>query len=354
MTRRKEPAPFLRKQTQSWYLKLDGQFIPLGKDREAAFEEYHEIMSKRRKQVACAQDSVAYLMDLRWNWVKQHRAESTADRMKPVLRSFKHHIGPKMKVRNLRPFHVTQWLDDKFPKVGDTRRNTLITHIKCALNWAVDEGYIDANPIARMKKPEPAICQEFVPADLWPQVLASATDQEFKDFLTVMLDSGARPQEMFKMEAHHVSGDRATFAIKDSKGKKKSRVVIFPGEALEIVKRLVKEHPEGKLFRNRKGNGWKRHAIRDRFRRLKKILKMPWLTAKTLRHSFAHYRLSSGQDPMFVSKLMGHVDGRMLATRYGHIEQNTKFMSGQANLIEFPSAQPGDQSQPPEEHRQAG
>jgi integrase len=348
----REPKPFLRKQTQSWYLKLGKEFINLGKDREEAFEQYHEIMAKRRTATAAAQDSVAYLMDLRWNWVKKHGAESTADRMKPVLRSFKHFVGPKLKVHKLRPFHVSNWLDGKFPHVSDTRRHTLITLIKTALSWAVDQGYIEASPIARMKKPEPAIRQEFIPANLWNDVLESATDQEFKDYLTVMLSAGARPQEIRQIEARHLDGKRLVFEIKESKGKRRNRIIWLPEDAFEIITRLARQYPEGKLFRNRKGAAWTRYTVRNRFRRLKKLLKMPKLTATVLRHSFAHHRLVSGQDNLVVSKLMGHVDGRMLATRYGHLEKNTQFMSEQANLIEFPSDQPEPAGQ--QDRRQAG
>lgn len=345
----RQPEPFFRKQTQSYYLKLGKDFINLGKDEEAAWEQYHEIMAKRRRETVTAEDSVGHLIDLRWNWAKKNLASSTCDRMKPILTSFKAFVGTKLKVRNLKPFHVTNWLDDKFSHVGDTRRHTLITQIKGAFSWAAEQGYIDASPIAKMKKPEPSVRQEFVQADLWPKVLALATDEQFREFLTVMLDSGARVQEMFAIEARHLDGSRLVFNRRESKGKKKNRVIWLPEQAQEIVTRLAKKYPTGKLFRNRAGNPWTRNALRLRFRRLKTLLKMPKLTATTLRHSFAHHRLVSGQDSLVVSKLLGHVDGRMLATRYGHLEQNSGFMAGQANLITFPK--PG---QVPQEKAQAG
>ena len=100
--------------------------------------------------------------------------------------------------------------------------------------------------------------------------------------------------------------------------------------AREIVERLIKQYPEGTIFRNREGNAWTKNAFNCRFRRLKKKLNMPELCAYTCRHSFAHMKLTSGTDSQIVSKLLGHVDGRMLATRYGHAEQNTAFMLKQA------------------------
>jgi integrase len=112
--------------------------------------------------------------------------------------------------------------------------------------------------------------------------------------------------------------------------------VYLPDEALAIVKRLAKQYPEGKLFRNSDGIPWNHDSINCRFRRLKDRLKLPALTATMMRHSFAHYRLTSGQDALTVSKLMGHVDTRMLSTRYGHLDQNEGFMSAAANAVPFP------------------
>ncbi len=73
--------------------------------------------------------------------------------------------------------------------------------------------------------------------------------------------------------------------------------------------------------------------MRCRFRSLKKKMGMPKLCATTLRHSWAHYQLEVGQDSLIVSKLMGHVDGRMLATRYGHVEEGKRLAEEAKKII---------------------
>jgi integrase len=210
------------------------------------------------------------------------------------------------------------------------------------MSWAKAMGYTETNPIEDMPKPEPRVRQEYVPADLWPRVLELATDQPFRDFLTVMLSAGARPQEMFKFEAEHFDrlGKRMVLKIENSKGKRKSRVVYLPPDALAIIERLAADYPTGKLFRNRKGRPWTKNAIRCRFRYLKRELGMANLCATTLRHSYAHYRLTNGQDALTVAKLMGHVDTRMVSTRYGHLEANTDYMQNAASQIPLPLTPP--------------
>ena len=39
----RQPKPFFRKSTQSYYVKIDRKFIPLGKDEAKANEEYHNL-----------------------------------------------------------------------------------------------------------------------------------------------------------------------------------------------------------------------------------------------------------------------------------------------------------------------
>jgi integrase len=271
--------------------------------------------------------------------------------------SFHKHVPATLKADELRAFHVQEWIEanskikvavtKKWKKVrtkttskqiSPTTEGDRIGLIKSAMSWAKAMGYIESNPIEDMPKPEPRVRQEYVPADLWPRVLEMATDQPFHDFLTVMLSAGARPQEMFKFCAEHfdTKGKRLVLEIENSKGKRKSRVVYLPPDALEVVERLAAQYPAGKLFRNRKGNAWTKNSIRCRFRYLKEKLGMPNLCATTLRHSYAHFRLTNGQDALTVAKLMGHVDTRMVSTRYGHLEENSDYMQQAASQIPLP------------------
>lgn len=45
---RGEPRPYWKKSHRQWYVKIDGTHYPLGRDKEAAWEEYHKLMAGRR------------------------------------------------------------------------------------------------------------------------------------------------------------------------------------------------------------------------------------------------------------------------------------------------------------------
>ena len=204
-------------------------------------------------------------------------------------------------------------------------------------NWAQKMRYLERNPIKGMPKPDRTIREEFLPIDIWPKLLEAASDEQFRDWLMVMLLSGCRTEEMFKFKAQHFDEDRFVLPITDSKGRKQVRIIYLPDKALSIVERLTKENPEGALFRNRRGVAWNKNSINCRFKRLKKIMGEPKLCATVLRHSFAHHRLISGQDALTVAELMGQKGTDMLAKRYGKIGQNRDYMKEEANRIAIPT-----------------
>ena len=39
--------PYFRNYTKTWYINLDGRQINLGRDKDAAFQKYHELMANR-------------------------------------------------------------------------------------------------------------------------------------------------------------------------------------------------------------------------------------------------------------------------------------------------------------------
>ena len=343
------PKPWFRKQNKTWYVEIGGRQVNLGKDKRLANEKFRKLMADYRPGTVTSRHTVRQVGQAYWEWLKRNRAESTCTRRHPILESFCKSVRAGLRASELLPLHVERWLSENDRKkvstggargakqAGDrlspTTINNYIATIKGMMNWAESMGYVDRNPIAKMKKPAARIRQHFVPADMWQTVLSSAKDEAFRDYLTVMLSTGARAMEMRVFEAKHFDGNKFVLAIEASKGKKRSRVVYLPDDALAVVERLIKEYPDGPLFRNADGEPWTKNAVVCRFRRLRDKLKMPGLTATTLRHSYAHHRLTIGQDALTVSKLMGHTSTQMLATRYGHVEANADYMASAANLV---------------------
>ncbi len=72
----RQPKPFFRKQTQSWYFSTNGKQHPLGKDREEAFREFHELVADQTK--VFAENFTLYeLVQSYLDWVEANRSPAT-------------------------------------------------------------------------------------------------------------------------------------------------------------------------------------------------------------------------------------------------------------------------------------
>ncbi|HEY4233763.1 MAG TPA: tyrosine-type recombinase/integrase [Lacipirellulaceae bacterium] len=342
----KIPQPWFRASKQCWFVTLDGKQFRLGKDETKARAKYLALLAKQQGPIG-PEENVRRLLDLYWGWCKAHLAESTIEVRTRHLQSFWHFIEPDLTISEFRPLHVQAWISGEYPKSGPTYKNVLITVIKGATSWAVRMGYIDVDPIAKMKKPRANVRQEFVPFVDWPSLISCVASQPRRDFLTFMLATGARVQETRKLEARHIEGNRFVLPIKESKGGRRSRVIYLPPQAAEITSRLAAEYPLGALFRTTRGVAWNKNSINCLMRHVKRKLGIEKLSATGLRHSFAHARLTAGQDSAVVAALMGHVSTRMVTERYGHLSANVEFLAAEANRLTIPQARASEGSPQP-------
>lgn len=303
------PQPFYRSQTSSWYLQLGKKQINLGKDETLAWKKYHEIMAGLRDVAAdsCANDSCVHIIDEFLEWTQNNREASTYNWYLRILESFAESIG-NLKVSELKPYHVTRWQSG----------HHAIRCVQRAFNWAVKMGHIERSPVAYMEKPALTPRDTIITPKQFTLLYNKIKDQEFRDFVTVLWETGCRPKEIRIVEARHVVNQTWVFEVKESKGKRKRRIVHLTPNALAITVRRMQLYPTGPLFLNKKGNPWTKNAIGLRFDKLSKKLDFP-VTAYVFRHSWATLALKRGVDPVTVATLMGHSDTRMLERVYQHL-----------------------------------
>ncbi len=312
------PKPWLRK-GRGWYLTIDGEQILLSKDRTEAFARYHELMAQPRPQ-RLPDGSVAVLVDAFLEWVQKHKSDATYIWYKHPLQLFCRRY-PSLLVRDLKNFHVQQWIDSYEKIERGTKRNYCRTIIR-AMNWCEEQGLIQRSPLAHFKKPRGNIREVVISVEEFTAILSKIKRQPFRDLLLFAWETGARASECLSIERHHVdlANHRIVFPVCEEKMQRAPRVIFLNDEAEAILVRLLEEHPEGHLFRNTDGEPWTTDAVNCAFIRLeKKIGKKHCLTV--LRHSWCHRMLRSGVDALTVSVLMGHADTSMIARVYSHLTQ---------------------------------
>lgn len=320
------PQPFFRKPRNRWYVQIGRKQYNLGADKVAAFAEYHRLMA--RPPVEVDGTLVASILDGFLTWEKGKRAAATVQTHHWHIQRFLDALpnAATLTVAEFKPHHVKNWVEG-IPDIGDTHRRNSIRAVKRAFSWALEYGYIDTNPISGLRCPGSGRRDKLILPETYQLMLARVRDINFRDLITMAWETGARPQELKKLEARHLEPDLARFHLPkdEAKGKKRARNIYLTDKALEIARRLAATHRTGPMFRNRKNKAWTSYAINCRMCRLKPTTGEKF-ALYDFRHSFAHRMLINGMDSMTVAELMGHSDLTMLKRVYGHLEKGTTFL----------------------------
>jgi hypothetical protein len=153
------PKPFFKKARGLWYVEIDRKQIKLGSDREEAFRQYHQIMLQPRPKTVTP-TSLAAIVDAFLEWVEKHRSPETYEWYRYRLQRFCERY-PDICTGDLRPFHVQQWVDSY--SISRTTKRNYVRSVKRCVKWAVQQGYIDANPIHHLKCRGPITVKAFSP-----------------------------------------------------------------------------------------------------------------------------------------------------------------------------------------------
>jgi integrase len=317
-----------------YYCEIAGKQYGLGTNYKFANRRFGELMANRPTQ---SSPSVKEIISrfLLWGENPLNLEPSTFKWYTEHLFPFKKEYG-HLRVSELRKHHLTAWLDKTCKNVKANTRNVAIRAITRPFNWAVSEDLISDSPLAGYKLARSECREFFVKPDQWQEIqklIAGKRFDDFRDYLTVLWETGCRPHEIRIVRSEWINWDfkRWVFPVSKSKGKRHKRVVYLTETAFEITKRLAEKNPTGPIFRRKNGKPWDKNVVRCKFRRLKQLLELPELCAYSFRHGFSTKLLEQGIPATVVATLLGHQSTRMLETRYGHIDQNPQFLLAQLN-----------------------
>ena len=118
----------------------------LGKDWEEAFRRYRELLLHEEGKPPRPNRSytVAEVADRFLDWSERHNDERTYDWYRSFLQSFSDLYGG-LEAMEMRPHHVTRWLDSE-PEWAEATRRCATAAVKRAFNWADAEGHLPENP----------------------------------------------------------------------------------------------------------------------------------------------------------------------------------------------------------------
>ncbi len=335
--------PWWRKTNKAWYATIDGKQQLLckaksksdRKGQDKAAEELQKLLAVRQNIGHDA--TIAGVLEEFLGWSQANQAASTYRWYKELLQSFLDHVTVAF-VRQLKPIHITKWLDGHKPEGkhvgwGDAGRRGATVAVKRALNWGVEQGLIENNPLHRMKPPSPTSRNVLISHEDYKKVL-HAVDREFRRVIRTMRATGCRPIEVRTVTADEVNLELGAWvfpvghpANKTGKRTKRPRVTYLPTSIIRLIKALIKRYPTGPLFRNKLGNPWTCDAVQLRWKRLRKRLGLPVGTcAYAVRHTYTTDGLAGGVPVATMAELLGHRSLRMISDHYGHLAQKSQHL----------------------------
>jgi integrase len=302
-------APYYKTSHRAWYVSHNGKTLRLGVNEEEARQAYDRLI---------AQHSDFKVSEIVEKFLSHHRKISAVATVRycEQLNRLVKHLG-SLRVHDIKPYHLTQLLEDgKIP-------SCLIKIAKSCFRWAEQQELIEHSPLRNLKTTTSTARGDevYLTPDQWEAFLREVPN-DLSDFVTVMRDTGCRPQEIRQVESRHF--DRAQrcwiFPRLESKGKRQNRIVHLSHIAFEICQRLALKYPDGPIFRNSEGNPWSTAALDGRFDRISSRLGFK-VVPYSLRHLFITEAIIHDVDLQSIATIVGHADLKMISRVYQHLNR---------------------------------
>jgi integrase len=235
-------------------------------------------------------------------------------------------VGDK-ELHNLTRADVRKWIAES--PLSKKRLDNILIPLRGALAQAVDDGILTKNPLHgfRFKRIDNVKrdIDPFTPDEV--EALGQASNGGLWTFWAW---TGLRSGEVIglrwddvDLEAGRLTVRRAVRLGREKKPKTDAerRTLALLGPAILELQSLDDRHRghDGDVFRNpNTGRGWhEAKALNRAFRKACSEAGVRYRYVYQLRHSFASRALSSGENPLWVARYMGHTDVGMVQRHYG-------------------------------------
>jgi integrase len=328
--------PYFRSDRGAWYVKTRGgqTQVRLHEDEQEAYRVWHELRALDRPD--CPDSPLEVIAEHYLAAVQRTVSDLHYARTAQYIADFCNSHGKKP-ARQLKPFDVNRWVASH-RAWGPWSQRGAISSIKRALNWAVDEGLLEKNPIARIKLPSAGRREVLISDSQHRDIISqtpngrapSKTELCFRQMLIALRHSGARPGSIAAVTAEDVTPEVDSWVLRQHKTAKKTGkpLTVYLSPCLQtLTKILLHRRKAGPLFVNSRGKKWTRSAVRQRMMRLREKLDLPdGLVAYGYRHSYATNMLEAGVPMATVAELLGHRSTKMLSAYYSHLEQRSEHL----------------------------
>lgn len=298
--------------------------------------------------------------------------ESVAREYQAILEGRVYPFLGRILLRDLRPEHMDKLVNTlrsfkgtRGRPLSPRRMNIILLRARSTLDLAYARGYLDQNPhgwvvLQAERRPDidPLSFKEqalFLTALPEPEKGVRKSCPSFwRNYFIVAFDTGLRPSEQLPLRWEPDPGrsDRRSYVdferrklfirqglVRGEETDLKTRASDRAVEMLPTVEAALRDQMAGTqmvssyVFCNANGGPLDLTNIRNRI--WYPTLERAGLRSRDLyqtRHTFASLMLQSGEDPMWIARMMGHTTTRMLFERYGAFIRNRTRQDGAAYL----------------------
>jgi integrase len=327
--------PWQRSDRPGWFATIRGKQMFLAFEYPEAMREFHRLLAFEEPSKNPSKMSTQLLVDRYLSWAKPRLAVATWDRYRSLLQEWVDAYG-RTRAVELRPYHVTRWLETH-PTWGDSSRHLATAVVKLWAAWCLLEGYLDVDRLRGVKSPATARRAPAPEGDI-DRLLAAVDNPEFRDFLTVLIDTGCRPGEIRSLEASRVSLERS---VAEVRGKRGPRLIGLTKRTVAILARLCARWPDGPVLRAPSGEPWAETTLKRYFDVASDRADIARMVPYHVRHDLWRRWTLAGIDSVVIALQLGHRDLKMLLTTYAHPDAAQLAAAAEAGCSPAPAPAPG-------------
>jgi len=303
---------------------------PDGPTFKAAAAEFARVIGGIDPTTRKPKSEVGLVLAEYLQWVEAHRSPGTASLTRQHVVAFCNVYGERY-VESLTHADFTNFSSAQRGRKRPGRSkptgwapNTtagFLGTLKAAFRWALKPGVglIRRNPLEGYESPRRT--RRGKEALITPEQhvqLLGLVRKPMKRVLVALENSGCRPGELVGATAaawddangalvYHPDETRGEddFRHKNA-GKQKGRAILFTGEALTMMRELVRLHPTGPLFRSRTGGRLQVKMMCQCVENLRDRVGNPRLTPYSYRHTFATNWVLAGKPIEVLATLLGN------------------------------------------------
>ena len=197
---------------------------------------------------------------------------------------------------------------------SSSTRNSVLGSVMVFLKWA-------GHPLHVHRPPKESRGAESVVSDeQFHQVLGAARG-DFREYLRVLRETGARPGEVAGLTVEGVDWSNRVARLREHKTRRHGQVrtIYFTPAAMDVLDRQRARHGTGHLFRNNRDRPFSAVAVCQRMQTIAERVGFRVFAYGLGRHSFCTKALANGVPEAIVAELLGHRGTSMLHRHYSHV-----------------------------------